>query len=91
MAGKPEILLLDDSSSALDYKTDAAIRKTIREQYASTTTILVAQRVSSVMQMKQIAVMEEGEIIGLGTHEELLAKKGIYEHLYMMQFANHQS
>ena len=88
LAGKPEILLLDDSSSALDYKTDAAIRKTIREQYASTTTILVAQRVSSVMQMKQIAVMEEGEIIGLGTHEELLATCPVYKEIYDSQMGS---
>ena len=88
LAGKPEILLLDDSSSALDYKTDAAIRKTIREQYASTTTILVAQRVSSVMQMKQIAVMEEGEIIGLGTHEELLATCSVYKEIYDSQMGS---
>ena len=88
LAGKPEILLLDDSSSALDYKTDAAIRKTIREQYAETTTILVAQRVSSVMQMKQIAVMEEGEIIGLGTHEELLATCSVYKEIYDSQMGS---
>ena len=88
LAGKPEILLLDDSSSALDYKTDAAIRKTIREQYAETTTILVAQRVSSVMQMKQIAVMEEGEIIGLGTHEELLAACPVYKEIYDSQMGS---
>lgn len=88
LAGKPEILLLDDSSSALDYKTDAAIRKTIREQYAKTTTILVAQRVSSVMQMKQIAVMEEGEIIGLGTHEELLATCPVYKEIYDSQMGS---
>lgn len=88
LAGKPEILLLDDSSSALDYKTDAAIRKTIREQYAETTTILVAQRVSSVMQMKQIAVMEDGEIIGFGTHEELLATCSVYKEIYDSQMGS---
>ena len=90
LAGKPEILLLDDSSSALDYKTDAAIRKTIREQYATTTTILVAQRVSSVMQMKQIAVMEDGEIIGMGTHEQLLQTCSVYKEIYDSQMGSAQ-
>jgi len=72
LAGDPEILILDDSSSALDYKTDAALRQAILNHYSDTTTIIIAQRVSSIMSLDQILVMDEGRIIGRGTHEELL-------------------
>ncbi|MBR4059006.1 MAG: ABC transporter ATP-binding protein [Lachnospiraceae bacterium] len=72
LAGKPEILILDDSSSALDYKTDAALRKALGEHLKDTTVITVAQRVSSVKDCDFILVLEEGRIIGMGTHEELL-------------------
>ena len=73
LAGKPEILILDDSSSALDYKTDAALRKALKEKLQDTTVITVAQRVSSVKDSDLILVLDEGRIIGMGTHEELLA------------------
>ena len=73
VASKPEILILDDSSSALDYKTDAALRKTLREELTDTTVITVAQRVSSVKNSTLILVLDEGKIIGKGTHEELLS------------------
>ncbi len=72
LAGNPSILILDDSSSALDYKTDAALRKALREEQQNTTVVTVAQRVSSVMQSDLILVLENGRIIGKGTHEELL-------------------
>ncbi|MBE6607322.1 MAG: ABC transporter ATP-binding protein [Ruminococcaceae bacterium] len=72
IAGDPEILILDDASSALDYKTDAALRRAIKENYQSTTTVIVSQRVSSIMHANLILVLEEGKIIGSGTHEELL-------------------
>ena len=68
----PEILILDDSSSALDYKTDANLRKCLKESLKDTTVITVAQRVSSVKDCDTIIVIEEGKIIGLGTHEQLL-------------------
>lgn len=73
LAGKPEILILDDSSSALDYKTDAALRKALGENLRDSTVITVAQRVSSVKDCDFILVLDEGQIIGMGTHEELLA------------------
>lgn len=73
LAGDPEILILDDSSSALDYKTDAKLRKTLRRRYPDTTTIIIAQRISSIMHADLILVMESGNIIGNGTHEKLLA------------------
>ena len=72
LASKPEILILDDSSSALDYKTDAALRRALRENLADTTVITVAQRVSSVKDCDLILVLEEGRVIGCGVHEELL-------------------
>ncbi len=72
IAAKPEILILDDSSSALDYKTDAALRKALAENMQDTTVITVAQRVSSLKNCDLILVLEEGRVIGKGTHEELL-------------------
>ena len=72
LAGKPEILILDDSSSALDYKTDASLRKALSEEMSDSTIITVAQRISSVKNCEQILVLEKGDIIGYGTHEHLL-------------------
>lgn len=73
IAAKPEILVLDDSSSALDYKTDANLRRALKENLADTTVVTVAQRVSSVKDCDLILVLDEGKIIGAGKHEELLA------------------
>ena len=72
IAARPEILILDDSSSALDYKTDASLRRALREEMQNTTVITVAQRVSSVMHCDLILVLEHGEVIGCGTHDDLL-------------------
>ena len=72
LAGNPEILILDDSSSALDYRTDAYQRRALRKYYRQTTTVLVAQRVSSLMHADLILVLDEGEVIGSGTHRELM-------------------
>ena len=85
LAGKPAFLILDDSSSALDFKTDAALRKTLREQYADTTSVIIAQRVSSVRHCDQILVLEDGVPMGLGTHEELLERCAIYREIYTLQ------
>ena len=85
LAGKPNILILDDSSSALDYKTDASMRKAIRENHKDSTLILIAQRVSSVMNMDKILVMDEGKCIGLGTHKELMENCAAYRETYEMQ------
>lgn len=82
LAGNPEILVLDDSSSALDYATDAALRQSIRENYAGrTTSVIVAQRVSSVRHADLILVLEEGRITGAGKHEELLASCPLYREI----------
>ena len=72
LAAHPEILILDDSSSALDYKTDANLRKALSENLAESTVITVAQRVSSVKNCDLILVLDHGRVIGSGTHEELL-------------------
>ena len=72
LAGKPDILILDDSSSALDYKTDARLRQEINGHFSDTTTIIIAQRISSIMGADKIIVMEEGEMIGYGTHQDLI-------------------
>ena len=85
LANHPEILILDDSSSALDYKTDAKLRKTIREDYKNTTCILIAQRISSIMHLDHILVLEDGEAIGYGTHEELLKDCEVYREIYESQ------
>lgn len=81
IAAKPEILIFDDSSSALDYKTDANLRRALKEHMNGTTLITVAQRVSSVKDCDTIIVMEKGEIIGSGTHEELLASCPVYREI----------
>ncbi len=81
LAASPELLILDDSSSALDYKTDAALRRAIAENYADTTTIIVAQRVSSIMNSDLILVLENGEIIASGKHDELLCNCDVYREI----------
>ena len=73
VAAKPEILVLDDSSSALDYKTDAALRRALKERVTDTTVVTVAQRVSSIKDCDLILVLEDGVIIGAGDHEHLMA------------------
>ena len=85
LAAQPQILVLDDSSSALDYKTDAALRKAIREHYGAATTIIVAQRISSIMNLDDIIVLDEGKIIGHGRHEELMQSCSIYQDIYKTQ------
>lgn len=85
LAGNPEILILDDSSSALDYKTDSLLRKAIREQYHDTTSIIIAQRISSIMKLDHILVIEEGKMVGYGTHETLLETCKVYQEIYHSQ------
>ncbi len=85
LAARPEILILDDSSSALDYRTDARLRKQLREHFQDTTTIMIAQRVSSVMHADHILVLEDGEMIGYGRHEDLLAGCQVYREISQSQ------
>lgn len=85
LAARPEILILDDSSSALDYRTDAMMRRQLKENFSGTTTILIAQRISSVMHADHILVLEDGEMIGYGTHEELLMGCAVYREISRSQ------
>ena len=83
---KPKILILDDSASALDHATDAALRKAIRSMEASPTTFIVSQRAASVRFADQIIVLDDGVMVGKGTHEELLAGNAVYQEVYYSQF-----
>lgn len=85
LAGKPHILVLDDSSSALDYETDAAMRKAIATEYPDTTKIIIAQRVSSVMNADKVLVLDDGRQIGYGTHAELMECCEEYRLIYRSQ------
>jgi ATP-binding cassette subfamily B protein len=81
LAGNPDILILDDSSSALDYKTDAMLRSNLAKNYKDTTKIIIAQRVSSIMQADLILVLDEGRVIGKGKHDELINTCEIYKQI----------
>lgn len=81
LAGYSEILILDDSSSALDYRTDAALRQALRENYRDVTTIVIAQRVSSILHADHILVLEDGKELGYGTHEELMETCPLYREI----------
>lgn len=85
LVAHPEILVLDDSSSALDYKTDAMLRQELNQYFKNTTKIIVAQRVSSIMQADHIIVLEEGKVIGYGTHEQLIEKCESYKEISRLQ------
>ena len=82
---KPKILILDDSTSAVDTKTDALIRKAFKDEIPDTTKIIIAQRISSVQDADCIIVMEGGKIDGCGTHEQLLKENAIYKEIYESQ------
>lgn len=81
LAGRPEILIFDDASSALDYATDARLRAAIRQNYGKITTIIVAQRISTIMYADRILVLDEGRIIGDGTHRELMQTCSVYREI----------
>jgi len=81
LAAQPDILILDDSSSALDYKTDAALRHELATHFADTTKLIIAQRVSSILHADHIIVLEDGKMIGYGTHEELLEHCAVYREI----------
>lgn len=85
LVGHPRILILDDSSSALDYATDAALRKALRELPESPIVVIVSQRTASVRFADRILVLDDGECVGLGTHEELLASCPVYREIHEAQ------
>ena len=82
---KPKVLILDDSTSAVDTATDSKIRKAFAEEIPNTTKLIIAQRISSVQNADRIIVMDDGKINGFGTHEELLASNEIYREVYESQ------
>ena len=82
---KPKVLILDDSTSAVDTYTDALIRKAFRESLPRTTKLIIAQRISSVQDCDRIIVLDEGRINGIGNHEELLENNRIYREVYESQ------
>ena len=86
LVGKPEILILDDSSSALDYATDLALRKGINALDYKPTVFIVSQRTSSIMQADKIVVLDDGDMVGLGKHEELLGNCEVYKEIYNSQY-----
>lgn len=90
IARKPEILIFDDSFSALDYKTDRALRHALREELVDTTKLIVAQRVGTIKDADQIIVLEDGRIVGKGTHEELLASNDVYQEIALSQLSKEE-
>lgn len=87
---KPEILILDDSASALDYATDAALRRAIAGLEERPTVFIVSQRASSVQYADRILVLEDGELAGIGTHKELLLNCQVYQEIYYSQFPKNE-
>lgn len=87
IAKHPKIFVFDDSFSALDLKTDAALRKALQEQVQNSTMIIVAQRISTILHADQILVLENGSIVGKGTHEELLHNCTVYQQIAKSQLS----
>ncbi|HBA46312.1 MAG TPA: ATP-binding protein, partial [Lachnospiraceae bacterium] len=83
---RPQILILDDSASALDYATDARLRTAIRRLEGGTTTFIVSQRASSIRHADKIVVLDDGEMAGIGTHDELLRDCDVYREIYFSQY-----
>ena len=90
VAKKPKIYIFDDSFSALDYKTDAALRKALSEKVADSTVIIVAQRISTILHAEQIIVLDEGKIAGIGTHKELLKNCEVYKQIASSQLSEEE-
>lgn len=86
----PEIYIFDDSFSALDYKTDVALRKALKEETAGSTVLIVAQRISTILHAEQIIVLDEGKIVGKGTHKELLKTCEVYQQIAMSQLSKEE-
>ena len=87
---KPDIYVFDDSFSALDFKTDATLRKALKQETQDATVLIVAQRVSTVMDADQIIVLEEGRIAGIGTHDELYETNEVYQEIVKSQLSEEE-
>ena len=90
VAARPRFLLFDDSFSALDYRTDLLVRQALRSELAGTGAVIVAQRIATVMRADQIVVLEDGELRGVGTHDELFAKNAVYRQIAMSQLSEEE-
>ena len=90
IAKKPEILIFDDSFSALDFKTDRTLREALKENTKDTTTIIVAQRISTILNADQILVLDDGRMAGLGTHRELMKNCEVYRQIAMSQLSEEE-
>ena len=87
---KPEVYIFDDSFSALDFKTDAALRKALKNEIAQSTVIIVAQRVGTVMEADRIIVMDNGEIVGIGKHKDLMKNCDVYNEIVSSQLTKEE-
>ena len=87
---KPDILILDDSASALDFATDAKLRMAIRDMENKAAVFIVSQRAASIMYADKIIVLDDGQIVGMGTHEELLQQCEVYQEIYYSQFKKNE-
>ncbi len=87
---KSEIFIFDDSFSALDFKTDAALRRALNNEIAGSTILLVAQRISTIMNADKIIVLDEGKIVGTGTHEELMENCEVYKQIALSQLSREE-
>jgi ATP-binding cassette subfamily B protein len=87
---KPEIYIFDDSFSALDYKTDRILRRELKQETAGITTMIVAQRIGTIMDADQIIVLDEGKIVGKGTHKDLLRECAVYKEIAMSQLSEEE-
>lgn len=90
LAKKPEVFIFDDSFSALDFKTDAALRKAMSEGIKGRTVLIVAQRINTIMNAENIVVLDEGKIVGMGTHKELLKKCSVYKQIALSQLSEEE-
>ena len=90
IAKKPEILIFDDSFSALDYKTDKALRQSLNEEFKDTTILIVAQRIGTIKDADEIIVLDEGNVVGKGTHSELLKNCAIYKEIALSQLSEEE-
>lgn len=90
IASKPEIYIFDDSFSALDFKTDIALRKALKSETGESTVLIVAQRISTILQAEQIIVLDEGRIVGMGTHRELLKSCEVYNQIALSQLSKEE-
>ena len=90
IAKQPEIYIFDDSFSALDFKTDAALRKALKEETEEATTMIVAQRISTILHADRILVLDEGKVVGMGTHKELLQSCEVYQQIARSQLSQEE-